>query len=87
MFVLFANVYQLPDTQGCATMRLSSSASRTVAVSHLPGSVMAIRIVRMALMNTTPVHLAPARPRFSAATTETACFVIGCVMGTMTAGT
>lgn len=87
LFVVFSYAFQPPGLQVCATMKVSSSASQTAAVSHLPGSVMVIQTVRTAAMNTTPAHLAPALPHSSGATTETVCYAVGFVMGTMTAGT
>lgn len=81
------HLFQLLDHQGCATMRLSFSASQTEAVFHLPGSVMVTQTVKMAVMNTTPAHLAPALPHSSVVITETVCYRAGFVMGTMTAGT
>lgn len=84
--VVFA-VFQLQGLQVCATMRVSSSASQMATVSHPPGSAMATQTVRMAATNTTPVHLVPARPRCSAAITETVCYVAGSATGTTTAGT
>lgn len=87
MFVVFSNVPQLLGRQGCATMRLSSSVSQTGAVSPLPGSVMVIQTVRMAVTNTMPAHLAPAPPHSSAVTMGTVCYAAGFVMGTTTVGT
>lgn len=85
LFLMY--MFQLPDRQGCATMRLSFSASQTGAVSHLPGSVMVIQTAKMAAMNTTPAPLVPALPHSSVVTMGTVCYRAGFVMGTMTAGT
>ena len=87
LFMVVFNISQPQGPQGCATMRLSSSVSQTGAVSPLPGSVMVIQTVRIAVTNTTPVPLAPAPPHSSAATMGTVCYAAGFVMGTMTAET
>lgn len=68
-------------------MRVSSSVSQMGTVSHRPGSVMVTQTVRMAVTNTTPVHLAPAPLRFSGATMEIVYYAVGFVMGTTIAGT
>lgn len=78
---------QLQGPQVCATTRVSSSASQTGAVSRPTGSVTVIPTARTAAMSTTPARLAPARPRSSAATMETACCAAGFATGTTTAGT
>lgn len=86
-FVVFPNLSQLPGPQGCAIMRVSSSASQTGAVSRLLGNVMVIQTVKMAATNTMPAHLAPAPPHSSAVTMETVCYAVGFVTATTTAGT
>lgn len=77
----------LPGLQGCATMRVSFSASRMGAAFRLHGSVMVIQTARMAATNTTLVRHAPVLPHSSAVIMETVCYAVGFVMGTMTAGT
>lgn len=77
----------LPGPQGCATTRVSFSVNQTEAASHLHGSVTVIQTAKMAVMSTTPAHLAPALPRCSVAIMETACFAVGFAMGTTTAET
>lgn len=87
LFIVFPDVSQLLGPQVCATMRVNSSVSQTAAVYHLPGSVMVIQTVRMAVMNTMLAHLALAPPHSSAVTMETVYYVAGFAMGTTTAGT
>lgn len=87
MFVVSVNTSQLPGPQGCATMRLSFSASQMGAVYHLHGNVMVTQTARMAVMNTTRARLAPALPHSSAVIMETACCAAGFVMETTIAGT
>lgn len=77
----------LQGPQGCATMRVSFSASQMGAVYRRPGNVMVTRTARMAVTSITPAPLVPALPHCFAATTETVCSAAGSVMGTMTAET
>ena len=83
----FLMFHQLPGLQGCATMRVSSSASQMGTASRLPGSVMVIQIVRTAATNTMPAPLVPALHHCFAVTMETVCYGVGFAMGIMTAGT
>lgn len=87
LFAAFSDVSQLLGLLGCATMKVSSSANQMAAVSHQPGNVMAIQIVKMAVTNITPALLAPVPPRCSVVTTGTVCYAAGFATETTTAGT
>lgn len=87
LFAAFSDVSQLLGLLVCATMKVSSSANQTAAVSHQPGNVTAIQTVKMAATNTTPAHLAPVPPRCSAVTMGTVCYAAGFATATTTAGT